>query len=106
MWAAVLGRNVSGKSFVADRRINERRGEADEKGTAKGAESAAFLIPVRLRRVPFAIVPDGFRFRLRAATRFFDLRNGHLRGDGGERNGAGDNQANQKPQRPLHRSGR
>ena len=92
MRAAVLGRNISGKRFVADGRVNERRGEGGDQGTANRAESTAFLILVRLRRVPFAIVPDGFRFRLRAATRFFDLRHGHPRGDRGESNGAGNNE--------------
>jgi hypothetical protein len=48
----MLGRNVSGKSFVADRRINERRGEGGKKGETKGAESATLLLLVRLRRVP------------------------------------------------------
>jgi hypothetical protein len=105
--AAVLGRNVSSKSFVTDRRINERRGEADEKGTAKGAESTAFLILVRFRRVPVAIVSRRFRFRFRAAARLLGLRDGSGSPgrNGGGRDRAGDEQAEQESQRSRSHHG-
>ena len=38
------GRNVSGESFVAGGRINERRGEIRQKEKAEGAGGAALLL--------------------------------------------------------------
>jgi hypothetical protein len=98
----MLGRNVSGKSFIADRRINERRRGAGEHRQTKSAEGAALLVLVRLRRVAVAFVRGGFHFHFRAAAGFLDFRNERLARDRGESDRAGDEQAEQKSQRASH----
>jgi hypothetical protein len=98
----MLGRNISGKSFLADRWINERRRGAGEHGETKSAEGAALLVLVRLRRVAVALVRSGFHFHLRAAARFLDLRDDRLPRNDRERDRAGKKQAEQKAQSPSH----
>lgn len=92
MRAAVLGRNVSGKSFVADRRIKERGREGGRQPETKSAEGATLFVLVRLRRVPVALMRRGFHFHLRAAVPFLDLRNERLPGNRGESERAGEEQ--------------
>jgi len=102
--AAVLGRNVSGKSFVADRRVNERRGERGKKGKAEGAESATLLLLVRFRRVPVAFVRGRFRFHFRAAIRLLKFRNERLPRDRREADRAGEEQAKQESESSSHQA--
>jgi hypothetical protein len=101
--AAMLGRNVSGKSFVADGRIQERRGRAGEHRETKSAEGAALLVLVGLWRVPFALARGGFHFHLRAAALFFlDFWTERLARDRSERDRRTDHETDEKPQRFLH----
>ncbi len=97
----MLGRNVGGKSFVADRRINERRREGGKQPETQGAEGAALFVLIRLRRVPVALVPDRFGFHLRAAARFLNSNERFPR-DHGESDRAGEEQAEQKSQHGSH----
>lgn len=78
MRAGVLGRNVSGKSFVADRRINERRGRGDYGRKPEGAGGATLFVRLRFRRVPFAIVTRRLRLHLRAIIHFLEFGNERL----------------------------
>ena len=98
----MLGRNVGGKSFIADRRINEGRREGGNQSETQGAEGAALFVLVRLRRMPVAIVRRRFHFHLRAAARFFDFRNERFPRDHGESDRAGEEQAEQKSQHGSH----
>jgi hypothetical protein len=98
----VLGRNVSGKSFVADGRINEGRRRRDDRCETERARGATLLVRVRLRRVPVAFVPERFRFHLRAAIRLLEFRNDRLPRDCREANRAGEEQAEQESKRCSH----
>jgi len=56
MRAVMLGRNVSGKSFVADRGINERRGRSHDGRETIGAGGATLLSRIGPWCVPVAFV--------------------------------------------------
>ena len=99
---AALGRNVSGESFVADRRINERSRRGGEEREADRAGRATLFVLVGLRRVMIAIVSHRFRFHLRAAARLFRLGNRSLARDRSESDGAGKEQAKQESQHCSH----
>jgi hypothetical protein len=98
----VLGRNVSGKSFVADRRINERRGERGEKGKAKGAKSATLFVLVRFRRVPVALASRRFCFHFRAAVRLPAFRRRSLAWNRGKGDRRSDRHADEKSEGHSH----
>jgi hypothetical protein len=49
------GRNVSGESLVARRRVKERRGGLNHSRETEGAGSTAFVIRVGLRLVMLAL---------------------------------------------------
>jgi len=98
----MLGRNVSGKSFFADGRINERRRGAGEQHETESAEGAALLVLVRFRRVPVTLVCCRFHFHLGAAARLLDLRNERLPRDRRKSDRAGEEQAEQKSQHGSH----
>ena len=70
--AAVPGRNVSGKSFVADGRINERCASGENSRDTGGAEDATLLVRSGHRLVMVAIGRRGFRFHDRATIGLFD----------------------------------
>lgn len=105
MRAGLLGRNVGGKSFVADRRINERGGVGDYTGKSESAGGAALLVRIGLGWVAVALVAGGLRFHLRAAIRFLDFRNQRLAGECGERERTTQRQAKQNSQSTAHRLG-
>jgi len=99
----VLGQNVSGKFFVADRRINERRSGCENTGKTEGAGGAALLIGIGPgRRVLLAIVAGGFRFHLRATIRLLDFRNEWLTWERGERDRGAEREADEKPECSSH----
>lgn len=98
----MLGRNVSGESFVADRRINERRRGVGEHRETKSAEGAALLVLVRLWSVAVALGRGGFHFHFRAAARFLDFRYERFPRDHGESDRAGEEQAEQKSRHGSH----
>ena len=102
--AAMLGRNVGSKSFIADWRINERSGARSHYCQTKGKERATLFLLVRFRRVPAAIVERGWHFHFRVATRLLDLQSRRLPRDRGHADRAGEDQAKQKAQGGSHRS--
>jgi len=95
----MLGRNKSGKRFVADRGINERGRRGGEQREAERTGRATLFLLVGLRRVMIAIVSHRFRFHLRAATGLFRLGKRSLARDRSESDRAGEKQAEQESQR-------
>jgi len=73
MRASVLGRNISGKSFVAEGCIDERRRGIDHGRETERAGGTAFLVRIGFGRMTIAFVTGGFRFHFRAAIGFLDL---------------------------------
>ena len=94
--------NVCGKSFIAHRRVNERRGQRSDKGTTHGAGRATLFVGIGLGRVPVAIVARRFDFHFRAAIGFLWFRNERLRGDGGERDRGTERKTGEKPEYSSH----
>ena len=98
----MLSRDISGKSFIADRRINERRGVRDNTGETKGAGGATLLVRIRFGGVALAIVAGRFHFHLRTAIGLLDLGNQRLTWQSGESERRRKRQAEQESECPSH----
>jgi hypothetical protein len=98
----MLGRNVSGESFVTHGRINERGGKGREKSAAHGAESAALLVRIGLRRLMIAIVLRRVRLHFRAAIRFLNFGDQRLARDRGDGERTAEEQTEQDAENPSH----
>ena len=102
MRASLLGRNISRKSCVAARCINERCRRIDNGGETKRAGGAAFLVGIGFGRMTIAFVTGGFRFHFRAAIGFLDFRLDGLPGNSRERERTGNDETKQESKSPSH----
>ena len=103
MRAGLLGKNVSGKIFVADGRIDERRRVCENAGETERTGSAALLIGIGLRSMPIAIMAGRFHFHLGAAIGLLNFRNERLPRDRGEGERSTEDQTEQDSENPSHR---
>ena len=99
----MLGQNVSGEIFVADRRIHKGRGGGENAGQPEDTGGAALLIRVGLGRLMIALVLCGTRFHLRAAIGFLNFRDERLARNRGKGQGTTQEQTEDGLERSPHR---
>jgi hypothetical protein len=100
--AGLPGSNEGGKSFVADRRINEPGGVGDYAGESEGAGGTTLLVRIGLGGVAVTVVTRGFRIHFRAAIRFLDFRNEWFARNGSESERTREDKPKQELQRSSH----
>jgi hypothetical protein len=100
--AGVPGRNISGKRFVTDRRINECRGRGDNCGQTERAGGATLFVLIRLRRVAIAFVTGRFCLHLCATVGLLNFHTERLAGNRGESERRGKRQTEQESKSFSH----